>query len=160
MEFCLYATVFTILEAILLITPILSSCTDKPPPTRAFTGTSDTTAVISAPSVLNHGLFESKREPAKSSLSDKLNHSETTQSRTTFTGVVQLPKSIDIASTQFTAALKTEAEAGHSAWRDLFDLMNHGPQMSSRSSEATGVDVIEARLHDTELFLSALNEVS
>ncbi|KAF6775049.1 hypothetical protein AHF37_05892 [Paragonimus kellicotti] len=74
-------------------------------------------------------------------------------------GVVHLPKSIHVASTQFTAALDTEAEASRSAWRDLFELMNHGPQMSSQSSEATGIDVTEAHLHDTELFLSALDKV-
>ncbi|KAF5402343.1 hypothetical protein PHET_04338 [Paragonimus heterotremus] len=74
-------------------------------------------------------------------------------------GVVHLPKSIHVASTQFTAALDTEAEASRSAWRDLFELMNHGSQMSSQSSEATGIDVTEAHLHDTELFLSALDKV-
>ncbi|KAF7233197.1 hypothetical protein EG68_10596 [Paragonimus skrjabini miyazakii] len=74
-------------------------------------------------------------------------------------GVVHLPKSIHVASTQFTAALDTEAEASRSAWRDLFELMNHGPQISSQSSEATGIDVTEAHLHDTELFLSALDKV-
>ncbi|KAF8571486.1 hypothetical protein P879_02180 [Paragonimus westermani] len=74
-------------------------------------------------------------------------------------GVVQLPKSIHVASTQFTAALDAEAEASRSAWRDLRELMNHGPQMSSQSSEATGIDVTEAHLHDTELFLNALDQV-
>ncbi|VDP89628.1 unnamed protein product [Echinostoma caproni] len=68
---------------------------------------------------------------------------------------VPLPKSLQIAAAQFSAALQAEAESGRAAWRDLFEMMQKGPQ----KSEPRGVDVTESKLLDTELFLRALSEV-
>ncbi|KAG5442137.1 hypothetical protein CSKR_111486 [Clonorchis sinensis] len=73
--------------------------------------------------------------------------------------VASLPHSVQIAATQFTTALLAEAEAGRAAWRELFDLMKRGPHMESKQEASTGVDVIEARLYNVNVFMKAIDEV-
>ncbi|CAH8665470.1 unnamed protein product [Dicrocoelium dendriticum] len=70
------------------------------------------------------------------------------------------PTSVQIASAQFMEALHSEAEAGRSAWLDMFDLMKNGPQVSGEKSHVPmGIDAIETKLLDTESFLNALDKV-
>ncbi|GAA48518.1 alpha N-terminal protein methyltransferase 1 [Clonorchis sinensis] len=73
--------------------------------------------------------------------------------------VASLPHSVQIAATQFTTALLAEAEAGRAAWRELFDLMKRGPHMESKQEASTGVDVIEARVYNVNVFMKAIDEV-
>ncbi|TPP66195.1 Methyltransferase protein 11A [Fasciola gigantica] len=78
---------------------------------------------------------------------------------------VPLPKSLQIAAAQFSAALQAEAESGRAAWCDLFEMMLKGHQTAIVNTEKptrlepSGVDVTESKLHDTELFLKALDDV-
>ncbi|THD20885.1 Methyltransferase protein 11A [Fasciola hepatica] len=78
---------------------------------------------------------------------------------------VPLPKSLQIAAAQFSAALQAEAESGRAAWCDLFEVMLKGHQTAIVNTEKptrlepSGVDVTESKLHDTELFLKALDDV-
>lgn len=78
---------------------------------------------------------------------------------------VPLPKSLHIAAAQFSAALQVEAESGRAAWRDLFEMMIQGRRLANLSNlkstygESSGVDVTESKLHDTELFFKALDDV-
>ncbi|OON20260.1 hypothetical protein X801_03858, partial [Opisthorchis viverrini] len=73
--------------------------------------------------------------------------------------VARLPHSVEIAAIQFTTALLAEAEAGRAAWRELFDLMKRGSHVESKQESSTGVDVIEARLYDVNVFMKAIDEV-
>ncbi|CAL8102892.1 unnamed protein product [Calicophoron daubneyi] len=77
--------------------------------------------------------------------------------------VVHLPESVHTAATQFSAALQTEFDAGREAWSALFQILREGPHRGDTGggdTRAQGVDVIEARLHDSEAFLRALDTVT
>ncbi|CAH8431355.1 unnamed protein product [Schistosoma turkestanicum] len=69
-----------------------------------------------------------------------------------------LPKSVQVAAAHFTSALQLEAEAGRTAWRNLFNLFISGT-IDGKSGESVGLDIVEARLCNVDRFFKAMDEV-